>query len=205
MPGSKNISRLLHYRNVLKRLRDLGFDTVFSYGLGKEAGVSPEQVRKDFSKFGIKGNRKGGYNIHELLKTISNIFQKHKLEKVILVGLGNIGTALIQYKGFEKNMIKIAAAFDIDPVKYKKKIEIPVCQMEQLNETVKSLKVKTAIIAVPQQAAQEVCAQLVEAGIIGILNFSPTILKVPDYVYVYNIQIGNALESVIYYTIDSNN
>ena len=186
----------------MKRLRDLGFDTVFSYGLGKEAGVSPEQVRKDFSKFGIKGNRKGGYNIHELLDTISNIFHKNKLQKVILVGLGNIGTALIQYKGFEKNMIKIAAAFDIDPVKYKKKIEIPVCQMEQLNETLKSLKVKTAIIAVPQQAAQEVCAQLVEAGIIGILNFSPTILKVPDYVYVYNIQIGNALESVIYYTSD---
>ena len=102
-------------------------------------------------------------------------------------------------------MIKIAVAFDIDPVKFKKKIEIPVYQMEQLNATVKSLKVKTAIIAVPPQAAQEVCAQLVEAGIIGILNFSPCILKVPDYVYVYNIQICNALESVIYYTIDSNN
>ena len=193
----------MHYRNALKRLRDLGFDTVFSYGLGKEAGVSAEQVRKDFSKFGIKGNRKGGYNIHELLDTISNIFHKHKLQNVILVGLGNVGTALLQYKGFEKNMIKIAAAFDIDPVKYKKKIEIPVLPMEKLKETVKSLKVKTAILAVPQQAAQEVCVQLLEEGITGILNFSPTILKVPEHVYVYNIQIGCALESVIYHTIDS--
>lgn len=205
MTGSKNINRLLQYRLVLNRLRDLGFNTVFSYGLGKEAGVSPEQVRKDFSKFGIKGNKKGGYNIHELLETINDIVHKNKLQKVILVGLGNIGTALVQYKGFQKNMIEIVAVFDIDPVKIKKKIEIPVYPMEQINKVISSLEVKTAIIAVPGLVAQEVCTQLVESGIVGILNFSPRMLKVPSNVLVNNIQICNALQSLIYQTIDSNN
>jgi redox-sensing transcriptional repressor len=203
LPGGKEINRLLQYRLVLNRLRDIGFDTVFSYGLGKEAGVTAEQVRKDFSKFGIKGNRKGGYNIKELLESISTIFHKDTLHKVILVGLGNIGTALIQYKGFEKNMIRIVAVFDIDPCKYKKMHEIPVYPMDQVNSVISSLGVKTAIIAVPTLVAQEVCTQLISAGIVGILNFSPTILKAPAHVYIHNIQIGNALESLIYRTIYS--
>ncbi|MBL7110477.1 MAG: redox-sensing transcriptional repressor Rex [Bacteroidales bacterium] len=201
MNGSKNINRLLLYRLVLVRLKELGFDTVFSYNLGKEAGVTPEQVRKDFSKFGIKGNKKGGYNINELTDKINDIFQKDKLQKVILVGYGNIGTALISYKGFYKNMIKIVAAFDIDPAKYKKKTVIPVYPMAKLNEVISSLDVKTAIISVPGQVAQEVCSQLVDSGILGILNFSPTILKVPPHVLIQNIQIGNALESLIYHII----
>jgi len=204
MPENKQISRLLHYRVILNRLYDLGFETVFSYGLAKEAGVSPEQVRKDFSKFGIKGNKKGGYNIQELLESIGAIFHKDEQRKVILIGTGNLGTALINYKGFAKNMINIAAAFDIDPVKYRKKIDIPVYPMEKLKEVVDSLEVKTAIVAIPQQVAQEVCTQLVDSGITGILNFTPAILKVPENVYVYNIQICNALESLIYKTIDSN-
>jgi redox-sensing transcriptional repressor len=199
--GSKNINRLLLYRLVLVRLKELGFGTIYSYNLGREAGVTAEQVRKDFSKFGIKGNRKGGYNIDELLGKINDIFHKDKLKKVILVGYGNIGAALINYKGFYRNMIMIVAAFDVDPSKYKKKTVVPVYPMVKLEEVITSLEVKTAILSVPGQVAQEVCSQLVNAGIIGILNFSPAILKAPSHVLIHNIQIGNALESLIYHTI----
>ncbi|MES0489491.1 MAG: hypothetical protein ABUK01_05820, partial [Leptospirales bacterium] len=89
--------------------------------LGREIGVTPEQVRKDFSQFGIKGKRKGGYNINELVFTINGIFRKDELQRVILIGMGNIGNAVLQYRGFSKIMIQIVAGFDIDPSKYKKK------------------------------------------------------------------------------------
>jgi len=194
----RNINRLLQYRLVLIRLQELGFDTVFSYSLGREAGVTAEQVRRDFSDFGIKGNKKGGYNIDELLSSLNKIFRKDEMQKVILVGLGNIGTALVQYKGFQRNMIHIEAAFDIDPVKYKKKLNVHVYPMDRLDAVVRKCGFKIAIIAVPGVAAQEVCDRLVDAGITGILNISPKILKAPKKVVVHNLQIGTALESLIY-------
>jgi len=197
---SNKINRLLQYRSVLIKLKDLGFETVFSYTLGEEAGVTAEQVRKDFSKFNIKGNKKGGYNIDELLDTFDNIFRKDELHKVILVGIGNIGIAILQYKGFRKNMIEIVAGFDIDPVKYKKKYMIPVYPMERIEEIIHDHRVKTVIIAVPEIVAQEVCSRLVNIGINSILNISPAILKAPSHVVIHNIQIGNALESLIYQT-----
>ena len=198
---SRNIRRLLQYRMILLKLRDLGFQTVFSYSLGKEAGVSAEQVRKDFSQFGIKGKKKGGYNINELIFTINGIFRKDKIHKVVLVGLGNIGTAIIQYRSFEKHMIRIVAAFDIDPAKYKKKYAVPVYPLEDMKDVVIDLDIKTAIIAVPDISAQDVADKLVEAGILGVLNFSPTVLKVPSHVSVNNIRIGHELESLIYQTM----
>ncbi len=201
MAINKNISRLLRYRNSLKKMQELGFETVYSYNLGRETGVSPEQVRKDFSKFGIKGNKKGGYNINELLLTISEIFRKDELQKVIVVGAGNIGNAILQYKGFQKNMIHIVAAFDIDPTKYKKKQPIPVYPLDKLTRICKEMDVKTAIMTVPERVAQDVANLLIEAGIKGILNFAPTILKAPPHITINNICIGHELESLIYHSL----
>ncbi len=198
---SRNITRLLRYRNSLKKMQELGFETVYSYNLGRETGVSPEQVRKDFSHFGMKGKKKGGYNINELLLTISEIFRKDELQKVIVVGAGNIGNAVIQYKGFQKNMIQIVAAFDIDPVKYKKKQIIPVYPIEELSKICKELDVKTAILATPERVAQDVANLLIESGIKGILSFVPTVLKVPPHVTINNMCIGQELESLIYHSL----
>ena len=202
---NKNITRLLRYRNSLRRMQELGFETVYSYNLGRETGVSPEQVRKDFSQFGIKGNKKGGYNINELLVTIREIFRKDKLQKVIVVGVGNIGNAVLQYKGFQKNMIEIVAAFDIDPTKYKKKLAVPVYSLDKLPRIVKQLDVKTAILTVPESVAQDVTNLLIESGILGILCFAPTVLKVPPHITINNICIGHALESLIYHTLHLDN
>jgi len=182
-------------------MQELGFETVYSYNLGKETGVSPEQVRKDFSQFGIKGRKKGGYKINELLLTISDIFRKDEIQRVIVVGAGNIGNAILQYKGFEKYMIEIVAAFDINPVKYKKRQEIPVYPIEKLSAVVQELDVKTAIITVPERVAQEAANLIIAAGIKGILNFAPTILKSPPHVTISNICIGHELESLIYHSL----
>jgi redox-sensing transcriptional repressor len=201
MTISKNITRLLRYRSSLKKMQDLGFETVYSYNLGRETGVSPEQVRKDFSQFGIKGNKKGGYNINDLLITIRDIFRKDELQKVVLIGTGNIGHAILQYKGFRKNMIEIVAAFDIDPMKYKKKKIIPVYSLEKLPKVVKDLEIKTAIMAVPEREAQDVANLLIEAGITGILSFAPTVLQVPPNITINTICIGHELESLIYHSL----
>lgn len=201
MNVGKNIIRLLRYRMALLKMQDLGIDITYSYNLGREIGVTPEQVRKDFSQFGIKGKRKGGYKINELLFTINGIFRKNELQQVILVGLGNIGNAMMQYRGFSKIMIQIVAGFDIDPAKYKKKFAIPVYPMEKLEERVKELGVMTAVLAVPAQAAQEVCNRLVGAGIKGILCFAPIHLKVPPHVTINTICISHELEYLIYKTI----
>ena len=198
---SKNINRLLRYRSLLLKMQDLGFETIYSYNLGKEAGVSPEQVRKDFSQFGLKGKKKGGYNVIELLFTINNIFRKDELQNVILVGMGNIGHSLLKYRGFKDRMIQIVATFDIDPSKYRKNCNIPCYPMEELGEVVAELGVKTAIVAVPERAVKEVCDQLVNAGILGILSFAPTIIKVPPHVTINNISISHELESLIYQTL----
>ncbi len=201
MNVGKNIIRLLRYRIVLIRMQDMGFDTVYSYNLGREIGVTPEQVRKDFSQFGIKGKRKGGYNINELLFTINGIFRKDELQRVILVGLGNIGKAVLKYRGFSRNMIQIVAGFDIDPAKYKKKHDIPVYHIDKLEEVVRDLGVITAVLAVPMQASQEVCTRLVDAGIRGILCFAPIHLKVPSHVTINTICISHELEYLIYKTL----
>lgn len=198
MAVSKIINRLLEYRQCLIQLRQLGFNKVFSYTLGDKAGVTAEQVRKDFSIYGIRGNKKGGYVINELLITINSIFQKCGVQNVIIVGMGNIGKALSQYENFKKININIVAAFDIDPAKHTKKFGVKVYPLNKLTSIIKENKVTTAIIAVPDIAAQEICNILVIHGIKGIMNFSPIVLQVPDDVIVNNINLGNELEGLIY-------
>ncbi|MBA7523683.1 Redox-sensing transcriptional repressor Rex [subsurface metagenome] len=198
MAVNKIIKRLLEYRQCLMQLQLLGFKKVFSYTLGDKAGVTAEQVRKDFSLYGMRGNKKGGYVINELLVTINEIFQKSEVQNVIIAGMGNIGKALSQYKNFKKNNINIVAAFDIDPAKHTKKFGISVYPLNKLTSLIKEYNVNIAIIAVPDIAAQEICNILVINGIKGIMNFSPVVLQVPEDVIVNNINLGNELEGLIY-------
>jgi redox-sensing transcriptional repressor len=114
------------------------------------------------------------------------------------VGGGNIGSSLSSYSRFIQRKINIVATFDIDPLKQRIRSEIPVYAMDRLEEIIKRFNVRTAIIAVPDIAAQDVCNQLVSHGIEGIINFAPVILKVPDYVVMNNINLSDEIESVIY-------
>ena len=199
MRDDKIIRRLLQYRTCLERFRRMGFEQVYSYNLGKEAGVSAEQVRKDFSRFNIQGNKKAGYQIDDLLGMLNMTFGKHEVQKVFIVGMGHIGKALLNYKGFASKKIEIVAGFDIDPSKLKKREGIQLYYLDDLPAMAREMRVTTAIIAVPDIQAQRVCDLLVNSGIKGIMNFAPIVLKVPEDIYVTNINLSNELESILYH------
>ncbi|OFY65982.1 MAG: hypothetical protein A2V64_10100 [Bacteroidetes bacterium RBG_13_43_22] len=194
-----SLNRIFLYRSCLNRLRLMGVERVFSYTLATETGVTPAQVRKDFSEFNIKGTRKGGYEIDDLLGKMEKIFFGNKDHSIILVGMGNMGQALSKYSKFVTRNINIIATFDIDPFKLKQKADIPVYPMDKLKEIISKNKVRIAIITVPEISAQEVTDTLIRNGIKGIVNFAPVLLKSPPDVIISNVNLCDEMERVIYY------
>ena len=199
MANRSCIIRLSRYKNALNRLKTLNFIRVFSDNLADAAGVTAAQVRKDFSLFGITGNRRGGYKVDELSEQLNKILGKNQLQEFVLIGVGNIGRALLHYPGFERSGINIAAGFDIDPAKFDREGNPAVLPLEQLGEFVKSRGIRFAIIAVPDYAAQQVLELVLLAGIKGVLNFAPICLKAPAGCVVDNINLETELENLIYF------
>jgi redox-sensing transcriptional repressor len=193
------ILRLSNYLAALKKLKSLGFIKVFSENLADAVGVASSQVRKDFSLFGISGQKKGGYQVDQLLEKINYILGKDKVNEVVIVGAGHIGAALMRYKGFEKEGIKIVAAFDNRPDAQNPDAEIPVYPMEKLAPFLKKRGIKTGIIAVPDIAAQGVVDEMINAGIRGVLNFAPIRLRVPEETIINNVDLRLELENVLYF------
>lgn len=183
----------------LQRLRANEIRTVSSEALAKAARVKSTQLRKDLTYFGQFGTRGLGYDVEQLSKMISDLLGTTSLQPVILVGLGNLGLALLSYKGFEQEGFEIIAAFDVEVRKREKPIATPMHPMERLAEIVEKHAVKMAIITVPASAAQEVANELVDAGIAGILNFAPIMLHVPDEVMVNNVNLAIELENLSYF------
>jgi AT-rich DNA-binding protein len=177
----------------------MGVEKVFSYTLANETGVTPEQVRKDFSEFGIKGNKRGGYEINGLLDIMENLFHRNKDHNIVLIGMGNLGLALSKYSKFVQRNMNVVATFDIDPFKQKIRSDATVYSMSRLKEIIDRFRVKVAILAVPEISAQEVADELIRLGIKGIVNFAPVLLKVPTDVIINNVNLCDELESVIYY------
>jgi redox-sensing transcriptional repressor len=177
----------------------MGVERVFSYTLANETGVTADQVRKDFSEFSIKGNKRGGYDINDLLDKMEKIFHKNQEHNIVLIGMGNLGLALSKYSRFVQRNMNIVATFDIDPFKQKQRSDIPVYSMNRLKEIIDRFRVKVAILAVPEISAQEVADELIRNGIRGIINFAPVLLKIPPDVVINNVNLCDELESVIYY------
>ena len=198
------IIRLSRYKNALNRLRTLNFVRVFSDNLADAAGVTAAQVRKDFSLFGITGNRRGGYKVDELAEQLNKILGKDQLHEFLVIGVGNIGRALLHYPGFERSGINIAAGFDIDPAKFNRESNPPVLPLDQLAGVIKSRDIKLAILAVPDYAAQQVLELALSAGIRGVLNFAPICLKTPTGCVINNINLETELENLIYFVNAAN-
>jgi redox-sensing transcriptional repressor len=199
MIRKKQIKRLLLYRLCLIRFKELGFKKVFSHTLGSEAGVSAELVRKDFSQYNLPGNKKAGYNIDSLLIALNEKFVLNEVRNVILVGMGNMGKAIANYNHhYIGTNVYIVAAFDIDPSKQNRKFGMPVFSLDKLSAVIQGFKVNTAIIATPAISAQNVCNQLVENGIKGIMNLAPISLKAPKDVLVSNVNLSSEIETIIY-------
>jgi redox-sensing transcriptional repressor len=196
----KAIYRLSIYLRCLQRLKSNGLQTVSSEALAIAAGVKPTQLRKDLTYFGQFGTRGLGYDITQLSKMIGDLLGTNRLQPVILVGVGNLGTALLSYRGFEQEGFEIVAAFDADVRRHRDKVlSTPLYGMDHLGDIIQSHQVRMAIIAVPAAAAQSVANHLVEHGISGILNFSPAMLSVPEQVVVNNVNLAIELENLSYF------
>ena len=196
----KTIYRLSIYLRCLARLRENGLGTVSSEALAQAAGVKPAQLRKDLAYFGTFGTRGLGYDVAELSGKIADELGTSSLQPVILVGVGNLGLALLSYRGFEKEGFEIVAAFDADPQRKRDKdIKQPILGMGELRPFVAKHGVKMAVLTVPAAVAQAVANQLIEAGVTGILNFSPIVLAVPEDVMVNNVNLAIELENLSYF------
>lgn len=196
----KTIYRLSIYLRCLRRLVENEIETVSSSALAKAAGVNPAQLRRDLGYLGTFGTRGLGYAVVELVEGIRDILGREHLQPVVLVGVGNLGAALLRYDGFKKEGFEVVAAFDIAPeVAMKRGVGIPVFSMDAMEEFVSEGEIKLAVLAVPAAHAQEVTNDLVEAGIQGILNFSPTILQVPESVTVNSVDLALELEQVSFF------
>ena len=184
---------------ALLRLKKMGLKKAYSHTLSEETGVSSVLIRKDLSQCGIRGKRRGGYDIDNMLDELKKLFGREKEQNVIIVGLGNIGTALMKYEGYRQSNMNMVAAFDIDPARRTRRYSVPVYSPESLREVIDTFDVSVAILAVPEFSAQETAHYLVENGIRGILNFAPVLLKVPGHVWVNNINIIIELERLMYH------
>lgn len=196
----KTVYRLSLYYRALQRLRQNHIDTVSSAALSSAAGVKPTQLRKDLAYFGQFGTRGLGYNVAALSAQLTEVLGTTRLQPVILVGAGNLGSALLGYPGFAKEGFEVVAAFDVDATRQRgRDLGVKLLPMARVGEFVRKHAVKMAILTVPGVAAQEVTNELVAAGIQAILNFAPIILQVPDKVVVNNVDLAIELENLSYF------
>lgn len=201
------VLRLAKYLRVLQKLKSLGFVKVFSNNLGDAVGVTPAVVRKDFSQINIPGNKRGGYNVDTLIEHIVDVLGKDDSQNIVVVGYGNIGRALLNYRDFQSEGIHVAACFDVKPDLLDRHSEPPILPVEELKSFVRENQVKIAALAVPDSAATEVFDLLIEAGVRGVLNFTSVEVKCagkcdmyncPIRCVVQNVNIGLEIENLFY-------
>ena len=192
--------RLSIYYRYLHFLHDAGKLRISSTELSEAVKVDSATVRRDFSYFGALGKRGYGYDVDYLLDFFSKILNQSHLTNVALVGVGNLGQALVKFNFHQSNSVRISAAFDIN-----EKIVgsifsgVPVYPMDEMVEQLRLQRINVAILTVPQTVSQDVTNQLVEAGVRGIRNFTPIRLSVPDHVRVQNVDLANELQTLIYF------
>ena len=197
------INRLSLYLRELQRLVRDGNETTSSTQLGKLLEFTDAQVRKDLAYFGQFGYPGIGYRCGELIDKIKDILGTNQRWPIAMVGLGNLGRALLGYRGFTHQGFQIACAFDVDEAKVNKQFEgIPVYHLDQIVEIVPKLGIRLAIIAVPAPSAQKVADALVAAGIEGILNFAPVTIAVPKQINLEGVDLAIELEQLSFAVIN---
>lgn len=201
------VLRLARYLRVLQKLKGLGFVKVFSNNLGDAIGATPAVVRKDFSVIGISGNKRGGYVIDSLIERLTEVLGKNEIERVIVVGCGRIGTALLTFREFSREGIRVVAGFDSSEDRLDPSAPTPVLPMGDLPGFVEEKKIEVAVLAVPDPVATSVFELMVDAGIRGVLNFTSVELKCgaaceedgcTQECTVHNVNIGLEIENLFY-------
>lgn len=196
----KAIYRLSIYHRCLQRLVENGQETVSSSALAKAAGVKPAQLRKDLAYFGQFGTRGLGYPVVPLVAMIRDLLGRERLQPVVLIGAGNLGSALLRYQGFQKEGFEVVAAFDARPEEARERgLDVPVFHQAELEHYIMAQGIRLVILCVPASEAQNLANRVVAAGVTGILNFSPVLLDVPDPVQVNNVDLALELEHLSFF------
>lgn len=200
IPAVPSIRRLPSYLHIVKQAQAEGNPYISGTVIAEELHLEPIQVRKDLAITGIIGKPKKGYPVDELIAAIDRFLRWDTLQKAVLIGAGNLGTALTGYQGFRDHGLEICAAFDIDKTKVGKKIHgIQVFSMSELAKQISILNPALAVLTAPSPSAQDIANQLVNAGIDAIWNFTNVKIKVPDHVLVQqeDLTSGYALLGVM--------
>lgn len=196
--------RLPIYHRYLRYLHDAGKQRISSTELSEAVKVDSATIRRDFSYFGALGKRGYGYDVEYLLDFFSKTLNQDRLTNVALIGVGNLGHALLNYNFHLSNNVRISCAFDVNENIVGKIVSgVPVYPMSEMIMQLRIQQIDVAILTVPQSVAQEAANDLVEAGVRGIMNFTPLRLSVPENVRVQNVDLTNELQTLIYF-LDNN-
>lgn len=196
----KTIERLSQYRRALLLCLASGKTHIFSHEIAKIQHITAVQVRRDIMLIGYTGTLRKGYNVRELIGLIGKILDTDEGLKVAVVGVGNLGRAFINYFKGKRTKLSIVAAFDNNPQKVGKKYADALCyHIDDLEKTIKEKDISISIITVTAESATEVTEKLVNAGIKGILNYSPKPVNVPPNVYLEEYDMTTSLEKVAFF------
>jgi redox-sensing transcriptional repressor len=190
------VDRLSRYRAVLLRMKAFGFVKVFSDNLGDALGVSSSQVRKDFALFGMKGMKRGGYQIGELLERLSSLLGVADSLPIIVIGCGNIGTAILHTYGGKREGVRVVAGFDINPKVVAPHAELPIYDVSDLIPYIEKNHIRVAVLAVPDEAASGVMERLRRSAVQGVLNFTRAPLRGDAQCLVQSIDIRMEIEKL---------
>lgn len=192
--------RLPIYYRYLNMLSDAGKKRVSSNELAEAVKVDSATIRRDFSYFGALGKRGYGYDVENLLEFFKKTLNQDKLTNVALIGVGNLGHALLNFNFHKSNNVRINAAFDInEEITGTIQSGVPIYPMEDMKEQLRIQQIEIVILTVPANVAQKVTDDLVEVGVKGILNFTPLRISVPESVLVQNVDLTNELQTLIYF------
>ena len=193
------VGRLSLYLRELQLVLGSGKATISSSMLARRLGLNASQVRKDFAYFGQFGHPGVGYHCDELVQKIKSILGTERTWPVAMIGCGNLGQALLGYRGFGNQGFSVVAAFDKRASLVGEQFEgLTVQHMDELADTVKSRKIELAILAVPAAAAAEAAQEVVAAGVSGIMNFAPVTLKLPASVSKVGVDLAIELEQLAF-------
>lgn len=192
--------RLPIYYRYLNILLDANKHRVSSTELSKAVQVDSATIRRDFSYFGELGKRGYGYDVEDLLNFFKEILNQDKLTNAALIGVGNLGHALLNFNFHKNSNVRISAAFDVnDSIINTVQSGVPIYSVDDLDQQLRDQQIDVVILSVPSETAQAVTDQIVKVGVRGILNFTPLRLGVPKDVRVQNVDLTNELQTLIYF------
>ncbi len=199
----RTVERLSKYRRLLDKYKDLEEAHIYSHKLAALLNLTPEQVRRDLMLIGLTGNHRKGYNIKALIGQIGNTIDRQEGHRVALVGIGNLGRAVLGFIRKANTKMNIVAAFDIDRNKVNTQVAGVTCyDIDTAAQIISREQIRIAILTVPPEAAVNTANLLLESGIRGILNFTSVHLDVPSGIYLKDYDIITSLEEIGFFIME---